>query len=96
MGAPAQAPARYKTSYTEQITKVKVFKLSENVVSMIFFRLKIWNLDFDLKVGFKQPSREKYDAPPLKSTKKTIFQTIKIWISIVGMDSLTQDLYPRT
>ena len=40
-----------KTSYTEQITRAKVFKLSEYVISMIFFRLRTWNLDFDLRWG---------------------------------------------
>ena len=64
MRAPAQAPARYKTSYTEQITEVKVLKLSEYVVSMIFFRLKAWNLDFDLRWGLNSHQEKKYDAPP--------------------------------
>ena len=71
MGAPAQAPARYKTSYTEQITREKVFKLSEYVVFMIFFRLRTSNLDFDLHVRWGLNSHQKKNMMhPLKSTKK--------------------------
>ena len=67
-----------KTSYTEQITRAKVFKLSEYVVSMIFFRLRTWNLDFDLEGRGYTAIKRKIQCTPLKSIKKTVFQTIKI------------------
>ena len=76
MGAPAQAPAHYKTSYTEQITKAKVFKLPEYVVSMIFFRLRTWNLDFDLRWGLNSHQKQNMMHPP-KIDQKDCFSNNK-------------------
>ena len=53
-----------KTSYTEQITRVKLFKLSEYVVFMIFFRLRTWNLDFDLSLGLHSHWKKNMMHPP--------------------------------
>ena len=61
-----------KTSYTEQITRAKVFKPSEYVVSMIFFRLRTWNLDFDLRWGLHS-HRKKDTMHPPKIDQKDCF-----------------------
>ena len=53
-----------KTSYTEQITRAKVFKLSAYVVSKIFFRVRTWNLDFDLRWGLHRHQKKNTMHPP--------------------------------
>ena len=65
-----------KTSYTEQIRRAKVFKLSEYVVSMIFFRLRTRNLDFDLRWGLHSHRKNNTMHPP-KIVQKDRFSNNK-------------------
>ena len=75
----------------------KIFKLSEYVVFCIFLMFRTWNLDFDLRWGLHSHQKKNMIHPP-KIDQKDCFSNNKVWIviSIVGMDSLTQDLYSRT
>ena len=53
-----------KISYIEQISRAKVFKLSEYVGTMIFFRLRTWNLDFALRWGLHSHRKKNMMHPP--------------------------------
>ena len=65
-----------KTSYAEEITRAKVFKLSEYVVFVIFLKLRTWNSDFDLRWGLHS-HRKKYTMHPPKIDQKDCFSNNK-------------------
>ena len=65
---------------------------------MSFFRLRTWNLDFDLRWGLHSHQKKNMMHSHIKNRSKGLFlQTTEIWISIsivrIHVDSLTQDLY---
>ena len=72
---PTQAPARYKNKLYWRNYKGKSLQTIRVSCFVIFWRLKTWNLDFDIKWGLHS-HRKKNKMHPLKSIKRIVFQTI--------------------